>query len=327
MIEMREKTGQKNKWGVLIINMGAPSSPEEIPDFLYQLFQDRRILPLPGFLRTVSAKVISRMRTRKAAFRYDAIGGFSPLPEETEKQRAALEKILSIPVAVGMRYTQPSITQGISCLKEQAVNHLIFLPLYPQFSTTTTRSALDYFEESSLWNGPVHIIPHHYDHPLFISAHRELLHRFMNSPISLDKTAVVFIAHAIPVSRVKQDDPYVKQVESTVSSISRTLSPRLMVRTAYQSRLGPVPWQGPSLIEVLEEISAAGKEHIIAHPLSFSAENLETLYDLDIEFKQKCRVRGLVFSRVPAPGLFPQYIQALSAAVRDGIHQWETQHA
>ncbi len=324
---MKEKTSQKNLWGVILINMGSPSSPEDISDFLYQIFRDRHILPLPRTLRTILAKIIARMRTGKTALRYQAIGGLSPLPEETEKQRAALENAVSIPVEIGMRYSRPFIPHGISRLKDRGVDHLVLLPLYPQFSTTTTLSALDYFEKSSLWNGPVHIIPHHYDHPLFISAHRELLHRFINSPISLDKTAVVFIAHAIPVSRVKQDDPYVKQVESTVSSISRTLSPRLMVRTAYQSRLGPVPWQGPSLIEVLEEISTAGKEHIIAHPLSFSTENLETLYDLDIEFKQKCRVRGLVFSRVPAPGLFPQYIQALSAAVRDGIHQWETQHA
>lgn len=306
--------------------MGGPGGLGEIRDYLFRLFCDPHILSVPALLRRPLARLIVFLRTGKAFRRYEAIGGKSPLPAETEKQRAALEESLSLPVAVGMRYSRPFIPNGVSSLKLRGVDHLVLLSLYPQFSFATTQSALDHFDKFGDWKGPVHIIESHYDHPLFVTAHRRMLTKLLKKNSFLDKTAVVFIAHSIPLGLVRKGDPYVGQVESTVSLISKTIDPRVLTRTAYQSRLGPVKWQGPSLDDVLEELAEKGLAYIIAHPLSFTSENLETLYDLDIEFKQKCRNRGLELVRVPAPGTFPQYIEALSSTVKDGINQWELKH-
>lgn len=174
---------------------------------------------------------------------------------------------------------------------------------------------------------PALIIESHFDHPGFISTHSRMLSKRLDEGSSAMNTAVVFVAHSIPLSRVRKGDPYVSQVESTVALISKTIDSGIFTRTAYQSRLGPVKWQSPTLDDVLEELIDKGISRIIVHPVSFAAENLETLFDLDIEFRQKCRDRGLEYIRVPAPGTDHQYIEALSSAVEDGTHQWELENA
>lgn len=324
---MDNQTGRKARWGVLLLNTGAPNGGDDLRDFLFRLFSDPYILPLPKFARRGLAHLIAFFRVRRASKRYALIGGESPLLAETEKQRAALEETLSLPVAVGMRYSRPSIHDGVSSLKRRDIDHLVLLPLYPQFSLTTTQSALDYFEKSGDWKGPVCVIDHHFDHPSFVSAHREMLKEQMDTVSSSEKTAVLFVAHSIPLSRIRQGDPYVLQVESTVSLISRRIDSSIILRTAYQSQVRPVKWQGPSLERVLEDLVRSGVTRLIVHPLSFASENLETIYDLDIDFKQKCRDRGLDFIRVPAPGTHLKYIEALSSSVEDGIRSWELEHA
>lgn len=317
----------KPKWGVLLLNMGGPSGPDEIRGYLYRLFCDPHILPLPGLPRKALARLIAFFRTGEASCRYALIGGKSPLPAETEKQRAALEESLSMPAAVGMRYSRPFIQDGVSSLKDKGVDHLVLLPLYPQFSSTTTLSALAHFNQYAQWEGPALIIESHFGHPGFISTHSRMLSERLGRDSGGMKTAVVFVAHSIPLSRVGKGDPYVGQVESTVTLISKTIDSGILVRTAYQSRLGPVKWQGPTLDEVLEELADKGVSRIIAQPVSFAAENLETLFDLDIEFGQKCRDRGLEFIRIAAPGTESQYIEALSSAVEDRVRQWELVNA
>ncbi len=309
------------------MNMGGPASHEEIKDYLFRLFNDPHILPLPALPRKALARLIAFLRKGKASHRYAAIGGISPLLAETEKQRAALEEFLSMPVAVGMRYSHPFIQDGVSSLKDRDVEHIVLLPLYPQYSSTTTQSALDYFKRSAQWEGHALTIESHYNHPGFISTHSRMLSNLLGQESPAMNTAVVFIAHSIPLSRVRNGDPYIHQVESTVSLISESIDSGILVRTAYQSRVGPVKWQGPTMDEVLEELIDKGVSQIIAHPVSFAAENLETFFDLDIEFRQKCRDRGVEFIRISAPGTDRQYIETLSSIVQERVHQWEMENA
>lgn len=324
---MNTLEANRSKWGVLLLNMGGPASPEQIKDYLYRLFCDPHIFPLPALPRKALARLIAFLRTGKASRRYAAIGGTSPLLAETKKQRVALEKSLSMPVAFGMRYSYPFIKDGVSSLKDRGVDHIVLLPLYPQYSSTTTQSALDYLRLSALWEGPSLIIESYYNHPEFISMHSRMLSNYLGQESPVINTAVMFIAHSIPLSRVRKGDPYVSQVESTVALISETINSGVLVRTAYQSRVGPVKWQGPTMDEILEELIDKGISRIIAHPVSFASENLETLFDLDIELKQKCRRRNVDFIRVPAPGTNLQYIEALASTVEDRIHKWEMENA
>ncbi len=313
-------------WGVLLLNMGGPSDSSEIADFLRRMFSDPYIIKLPFFLNKGLARLIAFLRAGKAAQHYAQIGGGSPLLAETEKQRIALEKALSLPIAIGMRYSRPFIQDGIQSLKERSVTHLLLLPLYPQFSLTTSQSALEHFEKTGDWNGPYQVINHHYDHPFFVSMHTEMLRQRLNGTSPALKTTVLFVAHSIPLSKIKRGDPYVQQIESTVSLISQNIDASVSWKTAFQSHLGLVKWQGPSLEEALEDLLREGVKKVIVHPLSFASENLETLFDLDIEFKKKCLDGGLDFIRVPAPGIQNKYIETLSSLVEEKIHLWELEN-
>jgi len=297
------------KYGLLLLDMGGPSSLEEIPDFLYRLFSDPCIIRLPGFFRKGLARLITLFRTRKTTGRYELIGGRSPIIEETNIQARELEKLVQVPVSFGMRYANPSIPTALTYLKEKGVNRLIVFPLFPQYSKLTTGSALKEFHENGSGHLPCRTIPCHYENPYFIAAHRERLLDILNKLHPESRAAILFVAHSVPLKWVKKGDPYVMQVKKTVSLILNKARINIPHYLAFQSRVGPVQWQGPSLEEALDWIKQKQLEQLVVHPLSFANENLETLYDLDIKFKYSSMSAGIKhFFRVPAPGIHPLYM-------------------
>jgi len=318
---MNNKNNAAN--GVLLMNMGGPGSVEEIEPYLYRLFSDPYIIGLPAFLRKPLAKLMASRRQANAAARYNRIGGKSPLLEETLAQARALENTLDLPVGVAMRYTRPFAADACRELEVKGVNRLLLLPLYPQYSYATTGSALEDFSKSSHWRKPYRIIETHYRHPLYIEAMTALLHLTLEKADPRLKTAVIFAAHSIPMKQVKAGDPYVDQVEATAAAIVAENS-HFDHSLAYQSKLGPVAWQGPTLEEALQTLLAEKVEQVTVQPVSFVSENLETLYDLDIQFKDACRRAGIKnYLRVPAPGTDPKYIDALASLVKNEIQKTE----
>jgi protoporphyrin/coproporphyrin ferrochelatase len=316
-----------HRYGVLLLNMGGPQSEAEIYDYLYRLFSDPFIVHLPGFLRRRFAKIIARLRRKKAAARYAQIGGKSPLNEETATQAKKLEEVLHVPVTFAMHYSEPFVYSAQRDLEDRGVNRLIVLPLYPQYCHATTMSALEDFIEHRGNDVAYRFIEQHYNSPAYNEAMSHLLAETLRKIDDNLVTRVLFVAHSIPMRLVRDGDPYVEQVQSTMASITQQKSIPYSYALAFQSRLGPMKWQGPTLSEVLQQFRQEQVEQVVVHPLSFVVENLETLYDLDIQFQELCRNSGIKkYFRVPALGSHPLYIHALATLVKEEIDNWEVHH-
>lgn len=319
---------KKSGYGVLMLNMGGPGSEAEIKDYLFRLFSDPLIIRLPGFLRRPLARLIASRRKKKAAARYALIGGKSPLGEETAAQAKALEKALDLPVSYAMRYTRPYVSNALQTLQDRGVTQLLVLPLYPQYSQATTMSGLNDFMDHRQPNLPYLFIEEHYDHPPYIKTITHLLSESLEQADPSLKTTVLFAAHSIPMRQVKEGDPYVDHVKATVASVVREKALLFHHTLAFQSKIGPVKWQGPSLPDALVKLRKELVEQIIVVPISFVSENLETLYDLDIEFKELCLSSGIKkYLRVPTPGTHPMYIDGLAELIKHEIILWEKKNA
>jgi ferrochelatase len=301
--------------GVLLINMGGPSSLEEVEPFLREMFSDPYLmrLPLAWLLQKTLAKIIAGRRAAKSQERYAAIGGKSPLGAETVRQAAGLERLLSFPVAFAMRYTSPRVGDALRILKSRGVQRLVVIPLYPQYSSATTGSAIADFKLQNTDSMPAVIVQDHFDHPGFIDALFESLSQAFAKVDPHLKTHILFAAHSIPESYTQKGDPYVSQAEQTVKILSSKLPSEFTSSMAFQSRLGPVKWHGPSLQQELASVRAKAVEQLVVQPVSFVSENLETLYDLDIEFKRECEAAGIKkFIRAACPSDSEKYLTALA---------------
>ena len=318
--------------GVLLLNMGGPADLEQIQPYLFELFSDPFIIrmPLGKLYQKRLARIISKKRAAKVRERYAAIGGGSPVNRETEKQALALAKTLNAPVAFAMRYTDPRVAATIRVLASKDARRLVVIPLFPQFSKATSGSAIAEFKANNLNHLPYIIVEKHFDSPGFIDAlARELTNAMKNIEPAL-KTHILFVAHSIPESYSRNGDPYIPQVQETVKSIAGQSKLKDNFSLAFQSRLGPVKWHGPSLEQALEQLRSGGVEQVVAQPVSFVSENLETLYDLDIEFKIECEAAGIKkFIRVPCPSQSELYLNALAelATTASRQDQWENSNA
>lgn len=351
----------RTQTGVMLLNLGGPDNLDDIAPFLYRLFSDPLIidLPLGWLLRKPLAYLISKLRSLKVRDRYIAIGGGSPIREQTAQQAEGLSQLLDMPVAFAMRYSNPQIDSAIKLLREQSVRHCVIIPLYPQYSSVTTLSSIRDWHKHNRNQLQYSIVQQHFEHPGFIDAHAQNLckafadlqhtpHHSSNSPpltkghntpeytttsrssskpndnapVSLATTKVLFVAHSVPLKITHQGDPYISQTEETVRLIAQHAKLSVPWSLAYQSRLGPVKWHGPSLSEALKDLCAQGFTRLMVHPISFVSENLETLYDLDIVFHRECVNAGITdFIRIPTPGNSPLYLKALADMVHTALQE------
>lgn len=306
--------------------MGGPRDLSEVEDYIFQLLADPDMVRLPcaALLQRPLARFIARRRSPKVRQRYAVIGGRSPLNADAAQQAQLLGERLGLPVAHALRYTPPQAEQAVAMLAARGVQRLVALPLYPQYSSVSTLSALKDLDRGNAGRLPVRAIDRHFSDPGYISALRELLQETLGRIKPRLRTHLLFVAHSIPEAYIAAGDPYVAEVEATVQLVSAGLEPRLPQSLAYSSRVGPLKWRGPALAEELDRLARQGVEQLVVHPVSFVSENLETLFDLDIEFKRQCAERGLhEFLRVPALGCAPAYISALAGLVQRQIAQWE----
>jgi ferrochelatase len=327
-------TETKNNAGVLLINLGGPEKLNDVEPFLVDFFSDPLVIRLPfgKLCQKRFAKWLAQKRESKAREKYQAIGGYSPLIRETRKQAQVLSRILGIPVEFAMRYLSPKVNLAITNLEKQGVKRVVVIPLFPQYSEVTTGSIIPDFKKQNK-SLPYIFIKDHYNHPGYINALADLLKNSLKKIDPSLQTHLLFTAHSVPERYVRRGDPYVSQTEETVRLIvsSEGIDGEDAIKfaehsLAFQSKLGPIRWHRPSLEEELLRIREKGVEQLIVFPISFVEENLETLYDLDIEFKNLCLKTGIKnFIRVPCLGDSERYLKALAEMTLRAIEraQWE----
>lgn len=319
--------------GVLLLNLGGPDELDDVGPFLFNLFSDPEIIRIPfRGLQKPLAWLISTLRTKKSQENYRQIGGGSPLRRITEAQGQALQEQLNSKgedarIYIGMRYWHPFTEEAIARLKRDAIDRLVILPLYPQFSISTSGSSFRLLER--LWQEDpalnkieYTVIPSWYQQPGYLQAMAQLIAQELDSLPNPDQVHIFFSAHGVPVSYVEEaGDPYQKEIEDCTALIMQTLNRPNPHTLAYQSRVGPVEWLKPYTEDAIKELGASGIENLLVVPVSFVSEHIETLEEIDIEYREIAEEAGIHnFNRVPALNTHPVFIEALADLVVDALN-------
>jgi ferrochelatase len=307
---------------VVLFNLGGPDDAASVKPFLFNLFSDPAIIGLPGFLRGQVAKLISSRREAPAQANYALMdaGGGSPLLPETRKQASALETVLrsalpgdEIQVFIAMRYWHPLTEETAVDVAAFGPDEVVLLPLYPQFSTTTTRSSLKAWKETYGGSGRSRAVCCYPQGDGWIAVQAEGL-RSVLAETGDRPVRILFSAHGIPEKLVSKGDPYQEQIEATVAAIVARMGP-VDHRICYQSRVGPMKWLGPSTPEALAEAGRDGVGAVVV-PVAFVSEHIETLVELDIEYGELAHRLGVApYLRTPTVSLSEPFIAMLSEAV------------
>lgn len=320
-------TVRRQKTAVILFNLGGPDAPEAVRPFLRNLFSDPAIIPLPGPLRRVLAWAISRRRAPEAGAVYAPLGGRTPLLGQSRAQAEALEAMLGNDYRcfVAMRHWRPRAQRVVRDVLAYGPDKVVLLPLYPQFSTTTTGSSFqEWFQEArdAGLEVPTKEICCYPQSPGFVQSYADLLTKALRG-CGEEPVRVLFSAHGLPEDVIKGGDPYQAQVEKTareivlaVPAFARADTTALDWRISYQSRVGPKKWISPYTDE---EISLAGQEGrgLVLVPIAFVSEHVETLVELDVEYRELAeRVKVPFYKRIPTPGIDRGYIGALASLVR-----------
>ena len=332
----KSKTAVKQqKIAVVLFNLGGPDAPEAVKPFLMNFFMDRNIINLPIPFRCFVAAMIARKRSRGEALEsYSELGGASPLLKNTQAQAKALEKALKtkdgskFKAFVCMRYWHPMAPEVVRQVRDWDADKIVFLPLYPQFSTTTSWSSLENWDKHAAEAG-------YLDVPRSVVCCYPFQDGFIKASVDNVKEQlkaakkdghkdirVLFSAHGLPEDIVKGGDSYQWQCEQSAEKIAEKLGVDWQI--CYQSRVGPKKWIGPSLDEALEQAAADGKA-VVIYPHAFTQEHVETLVELDIEYKEMAEELGIEgYYRAATVSTHPAFIDGLvdmvlKAAGRKGI--------
>jgi ferrochelatase len=312
------------KLAVVLFNLGGPDSLAAVEPFLRNLFNDPAILSVPAFVRGPMARIIARRRAPFARAIYRKIGGRSPILEETRKQAAALDKLLvergiSAKSFIAMRCWYPFSDEAAAAVKAWGADRIVLLPLYPQFSITTTGSSFQDWERAAQKVGltaPVARVCCYPDAPGFVATGTALIHRAFTSPKPGVRYRLLLSAHGLPERIIAKGDPYQWQVERTAAALVDALGINGLDWTiCYQSRVGPLKWIGPATDAEIRRAGAEGKGIVLA-PIAFVSEHSETLVELDIDYAHLAEAAGVPdYRRVPTVGIEPGFIAALADLV------------
>jgi ferrochelatase len=312
------------KLAVVLFNLGGPASPDGIEPFLRNLFSDPAILPVPGILRAGLARFIARRRAPVAREIYAKIGGRSPILEETENQARSLEAVLrarghDMRAFVAMRCSPPFSADCARAVADWQPGHIVLLPLYPQFSTTTTASSFAVWDEAAAAQGlkaPTSRVCCYPAQPGFVAAMAALIGEARTRAKPGVAYRLLLSAHGLPERIIARGDPYRWQVEQSAAAIVEALGIKdLDWRVCYQSRVGPLKWIGPATDVEIRRAGAESKGVIVA-PIAFVSEHSETLVELDIEYAHLARQAGVAdYLRVPTAGIAPAFVEGLADLV------------
>lgn len=312
------------KTAVVLMQLGGPDSVQAVEPFLYNLFCDPDIIDLPlAFLfRKSLARKISRSRAPRVRKFYEYMGGRSPILRLTRRQAAALERTLAgrcdARIVVAMRYWHPLTEDVARVLQRERIEHVVLLPLYPQYSRSTTGSSVNEWRRACrrLSYAPrTDVIEEYCDHPSYVAAVvrniRIALHRVR--PEDRGKVHLVFSAHGTPLKLVRAGDPYQAQVVRTYNAVVSAGEFGLPHCLCYQSKVGPQKWLEPSLVHTIERLAAERVSHILVVPIAFVSDHSETLWEINHEVRDEAMRQGIqYYDMSPALNTNPLFIEALA---------------
>ncbi len=333
----------KEKVAVVLFNLGGPDSKNAIQPFLMNFFMDKNIIRIPIPFRCMLAAFIAKRRSkREAGESYGELGDKSPLLENTNAQSKALQKLLKkdsrgtkegveFKTFVCMRYWHPMSPQVVREVRDWGADRIVILPLYPQFSTTTTWSSLQQWNKAMYQAGmdlPTSMVCCYHENAGFVKASAENIKVEYERAIQdgYEAPRILFSAHGLPESVIKDGDPYQWQCEQTTEAIVKELDVKdLDYQNCYQSRVGPKKWIGPSTEEALQK-AADDKKAVVIYPHAFTQEHVETLVELDIEYKEEAEEMGLHgYYRAQTVGTHEAFIAGLSDLVFEHLKREKTE--
>lgn len=285
---------QKNKKALVLLNMGGARNKDELKMFLTNMFNDENILTINiDFIRSIIASFIVKKRLDSAWQNYEKIGNASPINPLTEKLVTKCnEKIEEFKTYQAMRYTPPFADTVLEQIKKDGINEILLLPLYPQFSTTTTKSSVQDFIGNIPYEGfTVKYIEEFYKNDKFNDC---IINEIISNVEDSSEYNLIFSAHGLPQKIVKKGDPYEEQMKEHVEILSNKLKERgknfKSINLAYQSKVGPLKWLEPSLEDMLKNFK---EQKVIIYPISFIVDNSETDFELNIEYREIAHEMGI----------------------------------
>jgi ferrochelatase len=306
--------------GVILLNLGGPETLSDVEPFLNNLFSDRDIIRLgPALLQKPLARLIARRRAPKSRAAYALIGGGSPLCRITRQQAQALQKALQpegdFTVTTAMRYWHPRAGETLNEMMSKGISDIIALPLYPHYSRATTGSSLTDLKtalaESSA-NITLHTIISWQEHPAYIDCLGERIIRGLKD-FGGDDVQLIYSAHSLPVSLIEQGDPYLAHLRETIEAIEGQIKRTGLL--CFQSRSGPVRWLSPSTEETIRKVAAAGCRNILMVPISFVSDHIETLYEINLLYRQMAGDLGVRLEATESLNTDPVFITCLKELV------------
>jgi len=309
------------KRGILLLNMGGPNNLEEVELFLRNMFADPRILPMAPWLRRIIGGRIVSKRLEEARENYRQLGGRSPLSEITWSLAAKVEERTGILTRPAMRYVPPFAETALREFQAEGVEELILFPMYPHYSGTTTGSSLDDVEaccDRLGYRPDTRVIDPYYDHYDYLKIQARLIAEATEG-IDRSRYDLILSAHGLPMSLIRAGDPYEKQVEANRSALKQILREEGLIfkniRLAYQSKVGNAAWLEPNLVDLLR---APENLRAVIFPLSFTVDNSETLFELDVEHRQIAEKIGFEDYRVArCPNDREEFVRFIERAIRE----------
>jgi protoporphyrin/coproporphyrin ferrochelatase len=313
--------------GIVLFQLGGPDTLEAIEPFLYNLFCDPDIIDFPfaRIGRKALAKLISTTRARKVQHHYATIGGGSPIRQFTERQARALEVELAgagldARCFVAMRYWHPFTSEAIEQLRAADCDEVVLLPLYPQYSSTTTGSSLNEWRRLFRDDVPVYQVDHFYQHPTYLDAVVEKIEEALGRFAAPEQAEIIFSAHSVPMSVIEKGDPYQSQIQDTVRLLMEHGGWRNRHRLCYQSKVGASKWLQPSLHHTLHQVAAERVREVCVVPVAFVSDHVETLGEIDHEAREEARQLGITqFEMTAGLNDSPKFIRALGRIVMEAL--------
>ena len=314
------------KIAIILMNLGGPDSLSSVKPFLFNLFYDKEIIRYPNPFRWIIAKIISGSRYKYSMKIYEKMGGKSPILDETIAQKNALDKLISEKKEVFewksfvyMRYWHPMSEEVSKEVRKYNPDEVILLPLYPHYSTSTTKSSINEIKKN-IEGFIVKSVCCYHDFDLFIDAHIENIKQELYKIKDFSKSILLFSAHSVPKKFIEDGDPYEDQIKSSVRLIIEKLAiSELESKITYQSKVGPMEWLSPNTEDEIKKASNQNKDIYII-PISFVSEHSETLVELDIDYKELAIKEGCAkYHRFNTLSLSEKYIECLYELLKKSI--------
>jgi len=352
--QQQQQQAEDVKVGVLFLNLGGPEKSDDVEGFLYNLFADPDIIRLPpplSPLQNLIALFISKRRAPKSIAAYQSIGGGSPILKYSNDQANLITQQLqskydlNVSTYIGMRYWYPFTEQALTQIHKDQINALVIVPLYPQFSISTSGSSLRVLQEEFASNPNQYgdkvmthtVIPAWYDRPGYITAMANIIQTQLNTFTNNECKAqneltpgytkhILFSAHGVPQSYIEAGDPYQSQIQTCVDKISKQIqinNPKsdVQVHLSYQSRVGPIEWLRPYTDDVLPQLGNDGVRNLVVVPISFVSEHIETLEEIDIEYRELAEENGISnWRRAPALNTDEIFIEDMADMVYEALN-------